>query len=310
MSYTSGVINIPHVTGNIVITATATQATVSSISAVFNQGQNVVYDTDSLDTLKQYLTVTATYADTSTAVVTNYTLSGTLETGTSTITVAYGGKTTTFTVTVSSAPLVPSAYQQVEYIKATGTQHIITNVATNNGPATTGVDDIITKYSADIDFAFDEWQSAYATNIVFSCGSSGGGWIGYLNAKTSIGMGTNAGNYFTTGTVTDRHQYHWSWSGTTATIKRDDDAEISRSSTDTSTITRRFAVFTADSQASSNFHFNGKVYRVTLYKEGAKVLDLIPCYRKSDDEIGMYDIVNDVFYTNTGTGTFQKGGNV
>ena len=103
MSYTSGVINIPHVTGNIVITATATTATVSSISAVFVQGQNVVYDTDSLDTLKQYLTVTATYADSSTAVVTNYTLSGTLAEGTSTITVTYGGFTDTFDVTVTSA---------------------------------------------------------------------------------------------------------------------------------------------------------------------------------------------------------------
>lgn len=60
----------------------------------------VIYDTDSLNTLKQYLTVTATYADTTTAIVTNYTLSGTLTEGTSTITVSYGGKTDTFNVTV------------------------------------------------------------------------------------------------------------------------------------------------------------------------------------------------------------------
>lgn len=101
MSYTSGIINIPNVTGNIVITATATQASVSSISAVFVQGQNVIYDTDSLDTLRQYLTVTATYSDSSTAAVTNYTLSGTLAVGTSTITVSYGGVTDTFDVTVT-----------------------------------------------------------------------------------------------------------------------------------------------------------------------------------------------------------------
>lgn len=101
MSYTSGIINIPNVTGNIVITATATQASVSSISAVFVQGQNIIYDTDSLDTLRQYLTVTATYSDSSTAAVTNYTLSGTLAEGTSTITVSYGGQTDTFDVTVS-----------------------------------------------------------------------------------------------------------------------------------------------------------------------------------------------------------------
>lgn len=60
-----------------------------------------IYDTDSLDTLRQYLTVTATYSDSTTATVTDYTLSGTLTAGTSTITVGYGGKTDTFNVAVT-----------------------------------------------------------------------------------------------------------------------------------------------------------------------------------------------------------------
>ena len=74
---------------------------ISSISAVFNQGQTVVYDTDSLDVLRPMLTVTANYADETSETVTDYTLSGVLTVGTSTITVAYGGKTTTISVTVS-----------------------------------------------------------------------------------------------------------------------------------------------------------------------------------------------------------------
>lgn len=76
-------------------------ANLVSISAVFTQGSAVIYDTDSLDALKQYLTVTAYYDNSTTQTVTNYTLSGTLTVGTSTITVLYGGKTTTFTVTVT-----------------------------------------------------------------------------------------------------------------------------------------------------------------------------------------------------------------
>lgn len=104
--YQNGTISIPNVTGDVVITVVATAVTLSSISAVFNQGSNVIYDTDSLDTLKQYLIVTAVYSDSSTATVpsADYTLSGTLAEGTSTITVSYGGKTTTFSVTVSAAP--------------------------------------------------------------------------------------------------------------------------------------------------------------------------------------------------------------
>lgn len=77
--------------------------TLSSISAVYTQS-GTVYDTDSLDSLKADLVVTATYSDSSTATVpsADYTLSGTLTVGTSTITVSYQSKTTTFNVTVSS----------------------------------------------------------------------------------------------------------------------------------------------------------------------------------------------------------------
>jgi hypothetical protein len=77
-----------------------------SISAVFTQGDNVIYDTDTLNTLKQYLVVTAAMTDSTTRTVTDYTLSGTLTVGTSTITVSYGGKTTTFNVTVSDGLLL------------------------------------------------------------------------------------------------------------------------------------------------------------------------------------------------------------
>lgn len=78
-----------------------------SISAVYTQS-GTVYDTDALDSLKSDLTVTATYSDSSTATVTEYTLSGTLTVGTSTITVSYGGKTATFNVTVTAVPTLSS----------------------------------------------------------------------------------------------------------------------------------------------------------------------------------------------------------
>ena len=84
-----------------------------SISAVYTQS-GTVYDTDSLDSLKSDLVVTAHYDDSSTAVITNYTLSGTLTVGTSTITVTYNEKTTTFNVTVSH--IVTHTYANNQYI--------------------------------------------------------------------------------------------------------------------------------------------------------------------------------------------------
>lgn len=82
-------------------------ASLSSISCVYTQS-GTVYDTDTLDSLKSDLVVTAHYSNGTTQTVTSYTLSGTLVEGTSTITVSYGGKTTTFNVTVT--------HQQASYV--------------------------------------------------------------------------------------------------------------------------------------------------------------------------------------------------
>lgn len=74
-----------------------------SISAVYTQS-GTVYDTDSVDDLKNDLVVTAHYSDSSSETIPSsaYTLSGSLTVGTSTITVTYEDKTTTFNVVVSS----------------------------------------------------------------------------------------------------------------------------------------------------------------------------------------------------------------
>ena len=78
-------------------------AELASISAVYTQS-GTVYDTDNLDDLKSDIVVTAHYNDNTSETVTTYTLSGTLAAGTSTVTVTYGGKTTTFSVTVTANP--------------------------------------------------------------------------------------------------------------------------------------------------------------------------------------------------------------
>lgn len=77
-----------------------------SISAVYTQS-GTVYETDSLDSLKNDLVVSALYSDSSTETLPSsaYTLSGSLTVGTSTITVTYEGKTTTFDVVVSTPVL-------------------------------------------------------------------------------------------------------------------------------------------------------------------------------------------------------------
>lgn len=56
--------------------------------------------------------------------------------------------------------------------------------------------------------------------------------------------------------------------------------------------------------------YNMKVYRLKLYENDVLVRDYVPCYRTSDNVIGLYDTVNKVFYQNNGTGSFNKGNDV
>ena len=280
-------------------------ANLISISCVYTQS-GTVYDTDTLDSLKSDLVVTAHFSDNTTQTVTTYTLSGTLTEGTSTITVSYSGKTTTFTVTVTHAPKIPATYQEVEYIQATGTQRIETDIAVSR----TSGDKPISGYTYDIDYAFDSWQSEYATNIFSGFGSQGGYWIGYSNTVQNIAMGTSTGMYFTDGVLTDRHQYHFEVVNNVSYVTREDGEQISRS-TSANANGYVYTIFGyVPTQGTSNFHSCGKFYGAVLNYNGVKVADLVPCYRKSDGEIGVYDAVNDAFYTNAGTGTFIKGSDV
>ena len=86
------------------VTVTAVTLVLLSIDAVYTQS-GTVYDNQTLDSLKADLVVTASWDDSSTTTLSanDYSLSGTLATGTSTITVSYGGKTDTFDVTVTHA---------------------------------------------------------------------------------------------------------------------------------------------------------------------------------------------------------------
>ena len=44
--------------------------------------------------------------------------------------------------------------------------------------------------------------------------------------------------------------------------------------------------------------------------DGTPIRSFVPCYRKSDNAIGLYDTVEGAFYTNAGTGAFTKGADV
>ena len=57
-----------------------------------------------------------------------------------------------------------------------------------------------------------------------------------------------------------------------------------------------------------NYFFQGKVFSCRLYDgDNNLIRNFIPAKRKSDNVLGLYDLVNRVFYTNSGSGSFTAG---
>lgn len=52
-----------------------------------------------------------------------------------------------------------------------------------------------------------------------------------------------------------------------------------------------------------------KLYNAKIYTDGVMVHNFIPCYRMSDNVVGLYDSIGNEFYTNQGTGVFTYGQN-
>ena len=53
-----------------------------------------------------------------------------------------------------------------------------------------------------------------------------------------------------------------------------------------------------------------QVFSLTITRQGNVIKNYVPCYRRSDSKPGLYDLENDVFYTNSGTGEFNVGPDV
>lgn len=67
--------------------------------------------------------------------------------------------------------------------------------------------------------------------------------------------------------------------------------------------------YTSDVQTKI-FGSKSRCYSFKIYKEDALLRYMIPCYRKTDNKPGMYDLISGQFFTNQGTGEFIIGSEV
>ena len=275
-------------------------ANLTSITAVYTQS-GAVYDTADLNSLKTDLAVTANYDDGTSESISNYELSGTLTEGTSTITVSYGDKTTTFTVTVTASPL-PAEYTAVPWVASLNTGTNSNNYGVNTGvtPSSTGTLNI------QIGFMLTATATEGQYFIAANSGQGSGGQIGagvYGNtSNNTLGAYNGIG-----GSSIEL--------GEDATMVNQYYDIIANFTSNSSSITYGTETVSATGSARShgkpiwlfgNKYTNsekianpakGRIYYAKVSNNDNLILDLIPCTRNSDGQAGFYDVVHSNFIT-------------
>lgn len=79
------------------------------------------------------------------------------------------------------------------------------------------------------------------------------------------------------------------------------------SGTDFSNLTSTIWLFALNNGGSIQYGSTMKIHSFKLWDNNKLVRNMMPAQRNSDSVLGMYDIVNNIFYTNSGTGTFIAG---
>lgn len=188
---------------------------------------------------------------------------------------------------------LPGAYQQVEYIENTAASMIVTS--------------FVPTYQSRIVVDAQEVTSNNYPRIFANGTYSGQGNVamGYESSQKLYVKVFVDSSYFASNISRDYVRHTYELDRNVAKI----DGESIYESTSTSTPTT-YGVIRLFGRSGAGEAFKGRMYSVKMYENDVLAVDLVPCYRKSDSVIGMYDTVNDVFYTNTGTGTFSKGPDV
>ena len=191
--------------------------------------------------------------------------------------------------------IVDSKYQRLEYLESSGTQYIDTGY-------------IFTSEFGEVDMVAQLTQTS--STVSAFCGN-----IRSAIGRTFLVQQVNSnGIYFQTGVsplninsnISDTNKHHIRAVTSDKNYLYIDDTLIGNATKEgTIKNAENFVIFgrKADNSPVSNFA-KMKLYSFKLYDNSVLVRNFVPVLRKTDNELGMLDLVEGKFYTNEGTGKF------
>ena len=182
-------------------------------------------------------------------------------------------------------PTASAIYKQIDYIGGTGSQRLYTDIQTDSATDTYEIT------LRDTDVA--DWEYYFQLGVMRLSR--------YQTRSTEFCFmaGTNrAGESFTLGNINDGNWH--TIKITPNALSFDGSQKISYSVGGTST--GAIHIFYPGDKISS---FLVKEFK--MYRAGELISHLIPCENIQTNTVGMYDLIGNKFYNNTGSGTFTSG---
>ncbi len=165
---------------------------------------------------------------------------------------------------------LPSTYRKLEYIQSSGKQYIDTGVIVKD----------ITEIKVDFQ----------AVTILSGENQYASAWVDYSN---HIQIGINGNTFMDSGGVT--------YSQTSSVTARTQAVGVP-----VGTVNLHLYLF-AQSESTGALHYSsGRIFSCQITTADGLVRNFVPC-KNPDGVIGMYDVVNDKFYQNSGSDTFVAG---
>ena len=213
-------------------------------------------------------------------------------------------------------PMLPDEYQQLEFIESTGEQYINTKVAVSYGLDFEFVAECTSEKNRD--GAYFGSRDSVNEGGSLKTGLNANGVVGWLNTleqdgntqvlvfRYGVGPEHDINPFiFNTGKVYFKSNNFGENVNYVSNGKKMSYQMKIETVTHTSEIIL-MGVGMGNGKVDDRT-FIGKTYYFKIYRDGTLIRDFVPCYRKSDEEVGLYDVVNGNFYGNDGKGKFTAG---
>lgn len=206
--------------------------------------------------------------------------------------------------------ILPDEYQQVSYLETDGNQYIDTGVVASHYP------DGIQYY---VHGHLLGYKNTSTNNYLLGALANGSrsGNVSLRPAVVIVFAGGTSDNILTHQPIAANTDFELQVTATSKSLDKvrarlnGSEFQVSSGFSGRDMPAANIYLMHCNGVSASNGKYWGRIYRVTMWdSDEALVRDFVPCYRKADGVLGLYDLVSGTLFTNQGTGTFSKGNDV